>query len=103
MMRKTTTRMMASMPAYLVTGSCRRFMRSQARRPGSRILSANCLQEQEEQGLKAKRELRHEMFLSKCPSLPPGELRQEARLGCMPRGVYGLDCYEPWLKIPLVP
>ena len=24
-------------------------------------------------------------------------------VGCMPRGVYGLDCYESWLKIPLVP
>ena len=24
-------------------------------------------------------------------------------IGCMPRGVYGLDCYESRLKIPLVP
>ena len=24
-------------------------------------------------------------------------------LGCMPRGVYGLDFLELWLKIPLVP
>ena len=24
-------------------------------------------------------------------------------LGCTPRGVYGLDCYESGLKIPLVP
>ena len=25
------------------------------------------------------------------------------RLACMPRGVYGLDFCESWLKIPLVP